>query len=399
MRKDGKSFAISARKAGRQRLRQVTRWDTPDIDTAGDYVRQNPGTLYRNRYRVPSQKLEKIELLGRLKTAEIRGSVFKGVGLDSYPVIASKNPDLKAFCQSMRNKLNAADCAKFINEKDPATWEMIDPVDYLKDEELLILVQSINIQNQELFIRKDKFVFSVLQQACLQNYDFTLRVQDMNYEEGAVMIMWNIITEYIHDDEVLYLKEVSDKWMNLSLRQNESLRNFFSRVDSVCAEYLSKCHIKKLDAEILALVMKELPLELKYHLSILEGAGDGMRSWHWIKTKIVYFIEKFPQFLKQHQYTPRYPSRHFVANGAEAVNLICYYCQEQGHSRTDCPIRRVDLEDKGLNMDQVNEEDRQRRNAKKFGGDGMRMGGTIWWKSARIIPRQERLWKWWGTGT
>ena len=42
MRNDGKSFAISARKAGRQRLRQVTRWDSPDIDTATDYVQQNP---------------------------------------------------------------------------------------------------------------------------------------------------------------------------------------------------------------------------------------------------------------------------------------------------------------------------------------------------------------------
>ena len=78
--------------------------------------------------------------------------------------------------------------------------------------------------------------------------------------------------EYVHDDEVLYLKEVSNKWMNLQLRQNEPLGNFFSRVDSVCAEYLTNCHIKKIDAEILALVMKELSLELKYHLSILDGA-------------------------------------------------------------------------------------------------------------------------------
>ena len=33
MRNDRKSVAISARKAGRQRLRQVTRWDSHDIDT------------------------------------------------------------------------------------------------------------------------------------------------------------------------------------------------------------------------------------------------------------------------------------------------------------------------------------------------------------------------------
>ena len=60
MRNNGKSFAISAPKAGRQRLRQGTRWDSPDIDTATDYVRNKPGTLDRSRFRVPSQKLEKI---------------------------------------------------------------------------------------------------------------------------------------------------------------------------------------------------------------------------------------------------------------------------------------------------------------------------------------------------
>ena len=118
MRNNGNSFAISARKAGRQRLRQVTRWDSPDIDTANDYVRnRNYGTLDRNRFKVPLQKLEKIELLGRLKTAELQSYVFKSVGLNTYPVIASRNPDLKAFCQSMKNKLNAVDCAKFVNEK------------------------------------------------------------------------------------------------------------------------------------------------------------------------------------------------------------------------------------------------------------------------------------------
>ena len=74
------------------------------------------------------------------------------------------------------------------------------------------------------------------------------------------MTIWNIITEYIHDDEVLYLNEVS-------------------RVDALCVEYLTKCHIRKQDPEILALLMKKLPNELKYHLSLLVGSGDGMRSW------------------------------------------------------------------------------------------------------------------------
>ena len=114
---------MSARKAGRKRLGQVTRWDSPDIDTATDYVRENPGALDRSRYRVPSNKLENIELLGRLKTAVIQKNVFKGVGLNTYPFIESRNPDLKAFCQAMKNQLNAVDCANFIDDKVPATWK------------------------------------------------------------------------------------------------------------------------------------------------------------------------------------------------------------------------------------------------------------------------------------
>ena len=58
MRNDGKSYAVSARKAGRQRLRQVTRWETPDIDTATDHVRKNPVTLDKNRFKLITQKLK-----------------------------------------------------------------------------------------------------------------------------------------------------------------------------------------------------------------------------------------------------------------------------------------------------------------------------------------------------
>ena len=46
---------------------------------------------------------------------------------------------------------------------------MIHPVDYLLDGELLILVQKINIRNQQLYIRKDKFVFADLKHAYLKN--------------------------------------------------------------------------------------------------------------------------------------------------------------------------------------------------------------------------------------
>ena len=67
-------------------------------------------------------------------------------------------------------------------------------------------MNSIKTKNQELFKR-----FAVLKKTCVKVVDYTLRVQDMDYEGGTIMTIWNIITEYIHDDEVLYLKEVSDK--------------------------------------------------------------------------------------------------------------------------------------------------------------------------------------------
>ena len=57
------------------------------------------------------------------------------------------------------------DCAKFIDIEERPTWNMIDTVQYIKEHKLLVLVNSINTQNQELFIKKIKFIFAVLKQA------------------------------------------------------------------------------------------------------------------------------------------------------------------------------------------------------------------------------------------
>ena len=75
---------------------------------------------------------------------------------------------------------------------------------------------------------------------------------------------------------------------------------------------------------------------------------------------------------------------------AEAVNIECFYCHETGHSIRDCPIRQVDLEAKGLNIDQVDEENRRRLLAKKSSRGLGRGGGG----GAR--PRRKH---WWGTGS
>ena len=85
----------------------------------------------------------------------------------------------------------------------------------------------------------------------------------------------------------------------MRFRSYETLCNFLSHVDALCQEY-PKFHIKKEDRDILALVMKELPKDLKYHLSLIEGSYNGMRSWHWIKTKFVHFSETLNQDMQQY---------------------------------------------------------------------------------------------------
>ena len=72
--------------------------DTSNTDTANDFFRLNPGILDRSRFKVPTNVLERVDLLGRLKAAKIESYVFKGIGLTKYPVIESRNPDLKAIC-------------------------------------------------------------------------------------------------------------------------------------------------------------------------------------------------------------------------------------------------------------------------------------------------------------
>ena len=46
--------------------------------------------LDRRRFGTPTDKLEKVDLLGR---SEIKSRLFKGIGLNTYPVIDSNNLD------------------------------------------------------------------------------------------------------------------------------------------------------------------------------------------------------------------------------------------------------------------------------------------------------------------
>ena len=81
-----------------------------------------------------------------------------------------------------------------------------------------------------------------------------------------------------------------------------------------------------------------------------------------------------PQIRK---FNMRYLLRSPVANMAEAVNCICHYCGQQGHKKPDCPIRRSELEAKGLNLDEINEHNRQKSLANRAeNGGGRGCGGN-----------------------
>ena len=56
------------------------------------------------------------------------------------------------------------------------------------------------------------------------------------------------------------------------------------------------------------------------------------------------------------QFNRRYPSRRPVANMVEAVYCICHHCNQLGHVRKECQIKKAELEVQGLYVDQVNEE-------------------------------------------
>ena len=53
---DGKSEPISAREAGRQRLKQVTRREKSDADATGKFLQHSSEMLDRIRFRSPANK-------------------------------------------------------------------------------------------------------------------------------------------------------------------------------------------------------------------------------------------------------------------------------------------------------------------------------------------------------
>ena len=93
-------------------------------------------------------KLERIQLLGDLRAAEINSMCFKGGQMEKASVLAHNSLNLIAFCEAVRNHLETVDCAEHINtDGQPVLCGLVDGGCCKEDTDCLILAQSINISN------------------------------------------------------------------------------------------------------------------------------------------------------------------------------------------------------------------------------------------------------------
>ena len=360
--RDGSTVAYEARIAGHRRVKQVTKWKSLDPDTVRKFLKANPGFIDKHRGQVGNYKPERIKLMGELKAAEINSGCFKGGSIDKAPVLAHNSPDLVSFCEAVRNHLETVDCAKHIStDGSPVLCELIDEGCYRNDQECLILAQSINISNRLLFIRKDKYVFAILKGAGEKKPLFAKRVRDMKWSITAVMQIWQILTEYIEVNKVIHGVEFSKKWKLLTMNHGEPVRNFFSRIDALCAEKVTKLQREVPIEDIIALVVACLPQNLLDR--ILKEEEMIEKGWEETKKEIVREAERKRKdepsqrpFYREH--------RRMEANFAEPTPGNCFVCKEPGHRKRDCPVFRASLIDKGVNVDEYMAEYDQKHAAR-----------------------------------
>ena len=184
--------------------------------------------------------------------------------MDLAPTLAHNSPNILAFCEAVRNHLEQYDCAKHISKDNISAvlCELIDENDYKEDFDCLMFVKNINILNRLLFTRKDKYVHAMLKNACQNNPLFAGRVRDMEYSITSVMQIWTILNEYVERNKIINGVEFSKKWKLLKMNHGELVRDFFSRIDTLCAEKVTKCQKEVPEEDIFALVLASLPQDL-----------------------------------------------------------------------------------------------------------------------------------------
>ena len=76
------------------------------------------------------------------------------------------------------------------------------------------------------------------------------------------MHIWTILNEYVEKNKIINGVEFSKKWKVLRMNHGELVRDFFSRIDALCAEKVTKCQKEVPDEDIFALVIASLPQDL-----------------------------------------------------------------------------------------------------------------------------------------
>ena len=154
------------------------------------------------------------------------------------------------------------------------------------------------------------------------------------------MTIWEIINEYLNKVATRYLKDRSSKWHDLYMLEDEPYRDFFSRIDSVVAEYKIKCNKIIQDAEIFSLISTRVHPHIADRIVLFKQNSVGIPHWDIIKKQVVDYSEDCIK--RENQMRRLNPSINNATRNQEAyaVDLgeqICFNCNKKGHLRSNCP--------------------------------------------------------------
>ena len=115
---------------------------------------------------------------------------------------------------------------------------------------------------------------------------------DIEESSTAIMTIWEIINKYLNKDSARHLEDISTKWNNLYMLEDEPYCYYFSKIDSVVAVNKLKCYKIIQDAKILVSFQRGYilisPIELfcsnKIQWEFRSGTLLKSRLWILVRT-------------------------------------------------------------------------------------------------------------------